>query len=608
MIQFNSLGDGNCLYNTESAHLVYAFQQGLLEPLFKNKEFVKNLNQLFLLINQNENEIKLTNAVPEGYTEATVKNAFAELIQKVSKNNVIDWMLIQKVMAKGLRALVVYAIENDPQILLNAKNDLLTYIKGILESSKATGDDNSDICALQLEINNQLKNYELKTVAPLKKIESIRTVVRAEFLQKINDWIAKSTEKKERISGNVKDDLTKVIDNTIKSSKARSVLGLQTQVYHALCNYLKTTIEKDSANESLVYSAHFEGMPEIKAAIAKCVKDPTLKTIDEKKQALSKWFFEGEATGLKAYLNKQGGVGTPGINAGEFEQKVLTQLFYHVIHLYSLQFVNEKNRRVVDGFKSAEDAKKSTEKALVFEMEKLPGHWNALLPDNELSKKIKSIYDAQLAEYQRQLDANILQQILNEYGSYPAHKLQTLPDITEDEYCGLHGITKELYLASDGQHEQNPSVPAAANLGLGNNATHATNPPVERDWFNYITMSFALMALLGVISYGVVWQLLLPGMSVLFADTVLAGQLHLMGFSLSTLFGGIFGIFLTEKIHNIWEQPPTPVAPQTTTPAPQSIVTPAPILTQFQKDKALVQNPQKPVQEPQGAAAAIRLN
>ncbi len=622
MIQFNSLGDGNCLYNTQSAHLVYAFQQGLLEPLFKNKDFVKNLNQLFLLINQSEKEIKITSAVTQDYTSESVKNAFAELIQKLSNDNVINWILIQQVMAKGLRALVVYAIENDPQIQSNAKNDLTTYINGILESSKETGDDNSDLCALQLEINNQLKHYELKSATTLTKIEEIRNVVKAEFSQKLIDWLAKAAEKKERITGNVKQEINKVIDEAIKASEAKSVLGLQTQVYHAVDGYLKDTIEKNATNEALVYSAHFEGMPEIKAAIANCVKDPTLKTIDEKKKALLKWFFEGEAKGLKAYLNNQGGIGTSGINAGEFEQKVLTQLFSHVIHLYNLRFVNEHNRRVVDGFKTAEDAKKSTEKKLVFGMEKLPGHWNALLPDNEQSKKIKSIYDAQLAERQRQKDANNLQQILKEYGSYPSHKRQTLPDITDEEYCGLHGITKELYLASDLKKEEknpSPSVSAAHPVAATTKPTLKSNEqPNERDWFNYTTMSFALMALIGVLSYGVLWQLLLPSMSMLFANTVLVGKLHFLGVTISTLAGGIFGIVLTEKIHKHWEKPniapmagaiiPIPTTVAQPNSLPQPAPGPAPVLNQFQNDKAQLQAqaPQKTVEEKPSATPLVR--
>ncbi|HRE32361.1 MAG TPA: hypothetical protein PLD88_10340, partial [Candidatus Berkiella sp.] len=54
MLKFRSLGDGDCLYNTEAVWLVSSFMQGKLDPLLKSKTRVNELHKLLKAFEANE--------------------------------------------------------------------------------------------------------------------------------------------------------------------------------------------------------------------------------------------------------------------------------------------------------------------------------------------------------------------------------------------------------------------------------------------------------------------------------------------------------------------------------------------------------------------------
>lgn len=206
-----------------------------------------------------------------------------------------------------------------------------------------------------------------------------------------------------------------------------------------------------STQNDVQVSFHFDRMPDIQAKVKELVQNKRLNQ-KQRQDALRNWFFdvEGETVGLNHYLYSENGIATPGIEAGQLEMKVLSHLLHHVIRFYDKKR-NEVGHQinVIDGFKADEEAEKHPKTSLVFHMEKVGNHWNALLPSNAASKKLLQQYKPQRDRYivKKQAEENLakLQEILDEHGSFAAHHQNDLDYLEENEYLKIHGLTKEQY-------------------------------------------------------------------------------------------------------------------------------------------------------------------
>ncbi|MCS5708687.1 hypothetical protein CC99x_007170 [Candidatus Berkiella cookevillensis] len=341
MLTFQALGDGNCLYNTESIWLIKSYREGNLEQLLNNQDFRQNIGRLLSHTSEGVNTIDLKATLGEPYTKASIKSALDKFIHDLSDDKEgLDWVAAQQMLAQGLRALVTDKIQNDPAILEQVK----------------------------LELHDA-----------------------------INQCITLSTR------------------------------------------------------DEVQVSFHFDGMLEIQAKVKELMQNNRLNT-KQRQDALRKWFFNhnGETVGLNYYLYGENGIASPTIEAGHFEMKVLSQLLHHVIRFYDKKR-NEAGHHinVIDAFKTSEEAGKHPETALVFHVEKMGNHWNALLPNDAASKEMMREYEPQRTRYivavqQKEARAN-LAQILREHGTFAAHHKKDLADFSEEEYLMMNGLTKEQY-------------------------------------------------------------------------------------------------------------------------------------------------------------------
>ncbi|MBN9289182.1 MAG: hypothetical protein BGO43_10050 [Gammaproteobacteria bacterium 39-13] len=501
MLKFESLGDGNCLYNTEAVLLVYTYRQGLLAPLLKNKDFVQNLGELLTQVQQtNQKDIQLP-GFKKPYTEKSVTEAFDVLLQQFltkGKKKTTNWVKLQEMMAKGMRAQVVNAIENDPTI----KKEITIELSHALDRS--------------IEMS----------------------------------WDEKASD----------------------SSDSEN--------------------EDASDNEREIHlSYHFEDMPEIEKKVSEIIANDRLRTLKQKQDAIKNWFFKGKREGFNFYLYGEHGITTEAVHSGELELKILSRLFHHVSRFSA----RGDRRRILDGFKDAEEAKKHPKDALVFTTEKLINHWNAELPDNPVSKKILQEYKPQRAQHlkakQKSENALLLEEILEKYDSYEQHHEEELPNITVAQYCKVHGLTKKQFetnslpgkqansvaktkeasekqtkepakkkeLATEkkvtkkkepakkkdaGKTEQKPT-PAKANKKKAPNDAKR-----ERDWSSYSTMLLAMFAGVALFSHCLILPLLLPLFDSLFVGTIIGGHnLCWLTSGITAAFSLSLGWLLTEKIH-----------------------------------------------------------
>ncbi|MGE4349596.1 MAG: hypothetical protein AB7D28_07510 [Candidatus Berkiella sp.] len=341
MLTFQALGDGNCLYNTESIWLIKSYREGHLEQLLDNQDFRQNIGRLLTHTSEGVNTIDLKAVLGKSYTKTSIKRALDKFIHDLSDDKEgLGWVAAQQMLAQGLRALVTDKIQNDPAILEQVKLEL-------------------------------------------------------------NDAINQSIEL--------------------------------------------------STSDEVQVSFHFDGMLEIQEKVKELMQNERLNTA-QRQDALRKWFFNhnGEAVGLNYYLYSENGIASPGIEAGHFEMKVLSQLLHHVIRFYNKKRDEDGHKiNVVDAFKTPEEAEKHSNTALIFHVEKIGNHWNALLPNNAASQQMIHEYKPHYARYvaivqQKEMREKLVQ-ILREHGTFATHHKKDLDGFSEKEYLNIHGLTKEQY-------------------------------------------------------------------------------------------------------------------------------------------------------------------
>ncbi len=274
---------------------------------------------------------------------------------------------------------------------------------------------------------------------------------------------------------------------------------VQAEVFKILGQALDQSIVI-STPENII-TGHFEDMPVIKEKIASLITT-------QNKEELRKWFFEGDAIGLKEYLHGEKGIAKSGVNAGPLEFSVLSKLLAVIIKYQG---------NVIDGFKPIEEAKKHQANALVFSIEKSSAHWNVLFPETENCKKIIEDY---LPQRQKYIKMQILKEILAAHGSYAAHLAQMLDskhygdDFTESTYCEMFSLTKVQFKENIIPGEV--LVPVVNNEPSSvTNATPKENHFYVAFWLTFMASalllhSFALPLLIGVAD-GIVLTLLLSG-------------------------------------------------------------------------------------------------
>ncbi|MBS0288089.1 MAG: hypothetical protein JSR17_12385 [Proteobacteria bacterium] len=590
MLQFQSLGDGNCLYNTEAVWLMYAYQQQLLQPLFKNK--VAKFNKLMAIVGEQNPTLGLPKTEVEYNTAEKLINAFDTLIAKVAVNDDIDWVKLQQLLAPALRELVVDLIENDEYINKQARAELSGYLDHMVDSFHVVKKDNSrqnEIIALQVEVLERLKEFSGNNPKPApRKLPEIKKHIENEFVTFITQQIAASNQT-EAIQAIVIENLSDIVKQLISNSKKRTLNTLREDVLKTLRERLESIIENGMPDDEIVLAAHFEGMEEIQEKINSILKDPKKPSAIQKRE-IKAWFFDNDAEGLASYLDN---IAENGVNAGEFEQKVLSAALGHVMKVRSLEYLDAHNTRVVNGFKKPNQAKMIPRTALVFEMEKLPGHWNALLDDTEANRELIALYASQKAAHtknsQRKQTDTEQNNILKEYGSYSRHHRQELSDLSVDEYCKTTGISKNLYQQGAGQQK------------LAQSAAKAAPQEVERDWFNYATMFFAVSALVGIVTHGLIWPLLTVLLPTLVRNIAINYQIATFKLTTSALFGAMSGIFITEKVHLDSEKITASQHPQTG----PSLLNLFHLFGQKSESETKAQPASKPAPQPKAKAVTI---
>ncbi|MBS0289499.1 MAG: hypothetical protein JSS07_05635 [Proteobacteria bacterium] len=582
MIQFQALGEGNCLYNSEAVWLVYAFQEKKLDVLLSDKVKVIPFAALLNIVAEQAKIPKMA-ALLQEITQQNTELAFNQFILHCTENNEINWIKIQLLMAKALRTLVADVIQNMPQVKSEVRRELSTYISNMFSDLQESNNYITNVRSLRLHINEGLAAYVGQ--AADETVTEIHSFVENEFKQKISSLIESATIKQPQIVGMVKDELNKIITLKIKEFKTQNITALRQAVLKAITDELARNILSDLQQSILPISAHFEGMTVINKKINDILNDPTLDSFSQKEQAFMKWFFKEPATGWKEYLVGEQGIARPGVNAGELEQKVLSVLFSHTINIRSLAFLNENNRRAVDGFNSEEKAKKQPDRQIAFEMEKLSNHWNVLLPKNPNTEKMVQENDSQRNRFfsnkATQEITSVLQEGLKKHGSYAAHNVADLPELRPSEYCNYFGISLKDYVAfsrkrtsgADIDDKTSPPLilpPVMRSIGAEiedlsdeeseeEMQTEIEQPPLlpkvqQRDWLNYFTMFSSFVFFIGLVSYLLIWPVWLPMMNALFAETLFSPFALSLSVGITSLFCFAVGALLTEKIHSDWEK------------------------------------------------------
>lgn len=135
MLRFESIGDGNCLYNTEAVWLVKCFREGKLKSPLNKADFVQNSGRLLSHTSEFPGAPNLKAILGSVYTKDSVSNALQALIRHQSSAGNIDWVGVQTTLAQGLRALVAERIQNEPVIREYIKQELIPAINQSIEIS-----------------------------------------------------------------------------------------------------------------------------------------------------------------------------------------------------------------------------------------------------------------------------------------------------------------------------------------------------------------------------------------------------------------------------------------------------------------------------------------
>ncbi len=559
MLEINALGDGNCFYNSVAIWLLHTHQQKKLTQLIQNHgaSFVALLDELY---KQNP-EIDLPKLQQHAQTD-DINAALEAYIRSITIDDEIDWITGQRTVAKALRAFVVNKILNDQEIYALAKAELSVYLDNICESSDEIGLMQRDLTTFRLELLAHLNTFEPQDNAP-KKLAELKKFVIKGFEDFINEKIAASTQKKETVTGLVKDEFNKVVKDTVSCSKKRNFNAIFNEVKEAIYVAAETHIANDAENESVNISSHFSGMKEMQDEL-NIIMSNTDESPQEKQEALKAWFFGKENTGLKLYINGANGIAKDGVEAGDFEQKIISHTLGAIFDVKYLKPLSEKQNkkqeegnqvkrtylsRIVNGFKTLEEAKNYPKDTLVFYVKKLPNHWNVLLPVTAANKKLASLYNRQhLAALQTILRSNEKiekEEILKEYGSFKAHHENVLNELSESEYCNLLGLTQHEYQNKQIKESKDKGS-EPKNKARKEKAAKVAFPP--RDWTNYGLLLLTFTSIAAIVTHGL-WPLVQPLAGFILGSNVATSTFGVIKYVCISLFSSLSGFLITEKLH-----------------------------------------------------------
>lgn len=168
MLTFQALGDGNCLYNTESIWLIKSYKEGRFEQLLDNQDFRQNIGRLLTHTSEGVNTIDLKAVLGKSYTKASIKRALDKFIHDLTDDKeALDWVAAQQMLAQGLRALVTDKIQNDPAILEQVKLELDDAINQCITMSTSDEVQVSfhfdDMLEIQAKVKELMQNNRLNT-------------------------------------------------------------------------------------------------------------------------------------------------------------------------------------------------------------------------------------------------------------------------------------------------------------------------------------------------------------------------------------------------------------------------------------------------------------
>lgn len=179
---FQSLGDGNCFYNSFMVRLAY---DQLNQTMPMTSQYRTQLKALFSHLSKFNAEIDLHEELAvEEWQKEQIDSAFQKVFKQCQiDETTIDWVAYQHIMGPVLREFVIDNIENNSEIHAKVIQELKTHLNGSLEFS--TKDD------LQLSGYFQgMPEIALK-VAELAKLDTPL----AERQKQLTDWFIDGEEK-----------------------------------------------------------------------------------------------------------------------------------------------------------------------------------------------------------------------------------------------------------------------------------------------------------------------------------------------------------------------------------------------------------------------------
>lgn len=540
-MQFKSLGDGNCLYNTEAILLVYAYRQHLLTPLWHEPDFVKNIHALLKEINENNTVgISLTE-LGEGPSAQSTEAAFNQLISAMSVDDILDWGVVQEVMAPALRALVIKKIVDDAAVKEQIKTILTAAIRGIVDMSAPEtlnlGIYFEGMTGISEKLSNVINDPAFRSLGQreramekwffeglqegffaylrgergicnsgmnaevVKKIVSnpaIREQIKIELISAIRTMVQISTPEK-MVLGNYFDGMPEIREK-LKSIITQPALKTPQQRQQAMeawffeegeqgflvylngekgiCNsgmnvevikqMLKNVVIMEHVKNELIAAiramvarsnpefielgSYFGNMTKIREKLRSIIIQPALTTPEQRQNAMLEWFFGEKEEGFTDFLYGNEGISKSGINASPLEMNVLSLLFHHSVKYHSA--AHPENGFTVNGFVNPADIVELP--PLEFQMQHViarrsesSDHWNAILPDNELTKVIKTIYDHEqypkaISRRDCRAKRETLRAALREpFGTFENHSKYL--QLSKAEYCANYYLTENQY-------------------------------------------------------------------------------------------------------------------------------------------------------------------
>src|SRR3990167_455095 len=103
MLHFNTIRDGNCLYNAFAVLLIRGFQLNQIDALLNDQAALNALWALLKYIdNKKQPSIDLSAHLQGHATNVKVKAALNTLISAFTTSNQINWIRLQHIFAESL--------------------------------------------------------------------------------------------------------------------------------------------------------------------------------------------------------------------------------------------------------------------------------------------------------------------------------------------------------------------------------------------------------------------------------------------------------------------------------------------------------------------------